>query len=96
MHDDEALPVRGAEGGASRFTCSKSQADTDLLTRFGRSSAASPSSPPAPEKTPIRDLLERGEPAGSDLTPREEIVKLVARPTRRGKSPGCSTFPKTV
>ena len=78
MHDDERYLFEALKAGASGYVL-KSQADTDLLDAIRSVERGEHVLSPGAQQTLIRDLLERGEPAGSDLTPREEeIVKLVA------------------
>ena len=78
MHDDERYLFEALKAGASGYVL-KSQADTDLLDAIRSVGRGEPFLSPGAQQTLFRDLLERGEPAGSDLTPREEeIVKLVA------------------
>jgi DNA-binding NarL/FixJ family response regulator len=78
MHDDERYLFEALKAGASGYVL-KSQADTDLLDAIRSVQRGEPFLSPGAQQALIRDLLERGEPAGSDLTPREEeIVKLVA------------------
>ena len=78
MHDDERYLFEALKAGASGYVL-KSQADTDLLNAIRAVERGEPFLSPGAQQALIRDLLETGEPAGSDLTPREEeIVKLVA------------------
>lgn len=78
MHDDERYLFEALKAGASGYVL-KSQADTDLLEAIRSVERGEPFLSPGAQQTLIRDLLDRGEPAKSDLTPREEeIVKLVA------------------
>lgn len=78
MHDDERYLFEALKAGASGYVL-KSQADTDLLEAIRSVERGEPFLSPGTQQNLIRDLLERGEPAKSDLTPREEeIVKLVA------------------
>lgn len=78
MHDDERYLFEALKAGASGYVL-KSQADSDLLAAIRSVERGEPFLSPHAQQALIRDLLERGEPAGSDLTPREEeIVKLVA------------------
>jgi len=78
MHDDERYLFEALKAGASGYVL-KSQADTDLLDAIRSIERGEPFLSPGTQQTLIRDLLERGEPDGSGLTPREEeIVKLVA------------------
>lgn len=78
MHDDERYLFEALKAGASGYVL-KSQADTDLLDAIRSIERGEPFLSPGTQQNLLRDLLERGEPAGSELTPREEeIVKLVA------------------
>lgn len=78
MHDDDRYLFEALKAGASGYVL-KSQADTDLLNAIRAVERGEPFLSPGAQQALIRDLLETGEPAGSDLTPREEeIVKLVA------------------
>lgn len=78
MHDDERYLFEALKAGASGYVL-KSQADTDLLEAIRSIERGEPFLSPDAEQSVIRDLLETGEPPGSNLTPREEeIVKLVA------------------
>ncbi len=78
MHDDERYLFEALKAGASGYVL-KSQADTDLLAAIRSVQRGEPFLSPAAQQALIRDVLERGEQAGSELTPREEeIVKLVA------------------
>lgn len=78
MHDDERYLFEALRAGASGYVL-KSQADSDLLDAVRSVERGEPFLSPGAQRSLIRDLLERGAPAESDLTPREEeIVKLVA------------------
>lgn len=78
MHDDERYLFEALRAGASGYVL-KSQADSDLLAAIRSVQRGEPFLSPGAQQALIRDLLERGAPADSDLTPREEeIVKLVA------------------
>ena len=78
MHDDERYLFEALKAGASGYVL-KSQADTDLIDAIRSIQRGEPFLSPGAQQNLLRDLLDRGEPAGSDLTPREEeIVKLVA------------------
>ncbi len=78
MHDDERYLFEALRAGASGYVL-KSQADSDLLDAIRSVQRGEPFLSPGAQQALIRDLLERGAPAESDLTPREEeIVKLVA------------------
>jgi DNA-binding NarL/FixJ family response regulator len=78
MHDDERYLFEALKAGASGYVL-KSQADTDLLDAIRSVERGEPFLSPAAQQALIRDVLERGEQAGSELTPREEeIVKMVA------------------
>jgi len=78
MHDDERYLFEALKAGASGYVL-KSQADSDLLEAVRSVERGEPFLSPGAQQSLIRDLLERGAPAESDLTPREEeIVKLVA------------------
>jgi len=78
MHDDERYLFEALKAGASGYVL-KSQADTDLLAAIRSVERGEPFLSPAAQQALIRDVLERGEQAGSELTPREEeIVKMVA------------------
>lgn len=78
MHDDERYLFEALRAGASGYVL-KSQADSDLLAAIRSVERDEPFLSPGAQQALIRDLLERGTPPGSDLTPREEeIVKLVA------------------
>ncbi|MCO5315932.1 MAG: response regulator transcription factor [Solirubrobacterales bacterium] len=78
MHDDERYLFEALRAGASGYVL-KSQADSDLLAAIRSVERGEPFLSPGAQQSLIRDLLERGAPAESDLTPREEeIVKLVA------------------
>lgn len=78
MHDDERYLFEALKAGASGYVL-KSQADSDLLEAIRSVERGEPFLSPGAQQALIRDLLERGAPSESDLTPREEeIVKLVA------------------
>lgn len=78
MHDDERYLFEALKAGASGYVL-KSQADSDLLDAIRSVQRGEPFLSPGAQQALIRDLLERGAPSESDLTPREEeIVKLVA------------------
>lgn len=78
MHDDERYLFEALRAGASGYVL-KSQADSDLLAAIRSVERDEPFLSPGAQQALIRDLLERGTPVDSDLTPREEeIVKLVA------------------
>lgn len=78
MHDDERYLFEALKAGASGYVL-KSQADNDLLEAIRAIERGDPFLTPGAQQSLIRDLLERGEPGNSELTPREEeIVKLVA------------------
>ena len=78
MHDDERYLFEALKAGASGYVL-KSQADTDLLAAIRSVERGEPFLSPAAQQALIRDVLERGEQAESELTPREEeIVKMVA------------------
>ncbi|MDQ2621711.1 MAG: response regulator transcription factor [Actinomycetota bacterium] len=78
MHDDDRYLFEALKAGASGYVL-KSQADSDLLDAIRSVERGEPFLSPGAQQALIRDLLERGAPSESDLTPREEeIVKLVA------------------
>lgn len=78
MHDDERYLFEALKAGASGYVL-KSQADEELLEAIRAIERGDPFLTPSAQQSLIRDLLERGEPDDSELTPREEeIVKLVA------------------
>lgn len=78
MHDDDRYLFEALRAGASGYVL-KSQADTDLLAAIRSVERGEPFLSPAAQQALIRDVLERGDEAESDLTPREEeIVKMVA------------------
>lgn len=78
MHDDERYLFEALKAGASGYVL-KSQADTDLLAAIDSVRRGEPFLSPGAQRALIRDVLERGGPDDSGLTPREEeIVKLVA------------------
>lgn len=78
MHDDERYLFEALRAGASGYVL-KSQADTDLLDAIRSVQRGEPFLSPGAQQSLIRDLLDRGAPAESELTSREEeIVKLVA------------------
>jgi len=78
MHDDERYLFEALKAGASGYVL-KSQADTDLLAAIRSVERGEPFLSPAAQQALIRDVLERGGQAESELTPREEeIVKMVA------------------
>jgi DNA-binding NarL/FixJ family response regulator len=78
MHDDERYLFEALKAGASGYVL-KSQADTDLLDAIRSVERGEPFLSPAAQQALIRDVLERGAEAESELTPREEeIVKMVA------------------
>jgi DNA-binding NarL/FixJ family response regulator len=78
MHDDERYLFEALKAGASGYVL-KSQADTDLLAAIRSVRRGEPFLSPSAQQALIRDVLERGEQAESELTPREEeIVKMVA------------------
>lgn len=78
MHDDERYLFEALRAGASGYVL-KSQADTDLLDAIRSVQRGEPFLSPGAQQSLIRDLLDRGAPADSELTSREEeIVKLVA------------------
>lgn len=78
MHDDDRYLFEALKAGASGYVL-KSQADSDLLDAIRSVQRGEPFLSPGAQQTLIRDLIERGAPSESDLTPREEeIVKLVA------------------
>lgn len=78
MHDDERYLFEALKAGASGYVL-KSQADSDLLAAIRSVERGEPFLSPVAQQALIRDVLERGQDAESELTPREEeIVKLVA------------------
>lgn len=78
MHDDERYLFEALKAGASGYVL-KSQADSELLAAIRTIGRGEPFLSSGAQQALFRDLIERGEPAGSGLTPREEeIVKLVA------------------
>lgn len=78
MHDDERYLFEALKAGASGYVL-KAQADEELLEAIRAIERGDPFLTPSAQQSLIRDLLERGEPDNSELTPREEeIVKLVA------------------
>src|SRR5690606_13838318 len=78
MHDDDRYLFEALKAGASGYVL-KAQADSDPLDAIRSVQRGEPFLSPGAQQTLIRDLIERGAPSESDLTPREEeIVKLVA------------------
>jgi DNA-binding NarL/FixJ family response regulator len=78
MHDDDRYLFEALKAGASGYVL-KSQADTDLLDAIRSVERGEPFLSPAAQQALIRDVLERGAEAETELTPREEeIVKMVA------------------
>jgi DNA-binding NarL/FixJ family response regulator len=78
MHDDERYLFEALKAGASGYVL-KSQADQDLLEAIEAVDRGEPFLTPDAQRALIKDVLERGEGPGDELTPREqEVVKLVA------------------
>ena len=78
MHDDERYLFEALKAGASGYVL-KSQADQDLLEAIEAINRGEPFLTPDAQRALIKDVLERGEEPGDELTPREqEVVKLAA------------------
>ena len=78
MHDDERYLFEALKAGASGYVL-KSQADQDLLEALAAIERGEPFLTPDAQRALIKDVLERGEEPGDELTPREqEVVKLAA------------------
>jgi len=78
MHDDERYLFEALKAGASGYVL-KSQADQDLVDAIDAVRRGEPFLTPDAQRALIQDVLERGESAHDDLTPREqEVVKLAA------------------
>ena len=78
MHDDERYLFEALKAGASGYVL-KSQADQDLLEAIAAIDRGEPFLTPDAQRALIKDVLERGEEPGDELTPREqEVVKLAA------------------
>jgi DNA-binding NarL/FixJ family response regulator len=78
MHDDERYLFEALKAGASGYVL-KSQADQDLLEAIEAVDRGEPFLTPDAQRALIKDVLERGEEPGDELTPREqEVVKLAA------------------
>jgi DNA-binding NarL/FixJ family response regulator len=72
-----ALPVRGAQGGASG--CAEGPGDSDLLDAVRAVERGEPFLTPEAQRALIKDVLGEGTSRDEELTPREqEVVKLVA------------------
>jgi DNA-binding NarL/FixJ family response regulator len=78
MHDDERYLFEALKAGASGYVL-KSQADQDLLAAIAAIDRGEPFLTPDAQRALIKDVLERGEEPGNELTPREqEVVTLAA------------------
>jgi len=78
MHDDERYLFEALKAGASGYVL-KSQADQDLVEAIHAIQRGEPFLTPDAQRALIKDVLERGEEPGDELTPREqEVVKLAA------------------
>ena len=78
MHDDERYLFEALNAGASGYVL-KSQADQDLVEAIHAIQRGEPFLTPDAQRALIKDVLERGEEPGDELTPREqEVVKLAA------------------
>jgi DNA-binding NarL/FixJ family response regulator len=78
MHDDERYLFEALKAGASGYVL-KSQADEDLLGAIAAVDRGEPFLTPDAQRALIKDVLERGDERGDELTPREqEVVKLAA------------------
>ena len=78
MHDDERYLFEALKAGASGYVL-KSQADQDLLEAIAAIDRGEPFLTPDAQRALIKDVLERGEEPGDELTPREqEVVTLAA------------------
>ena len=78
MHDDERYLFEALKAGASGYVL-KSQADEDLLEAIAAVERGEPFLTPDAQRALIKDVLERGDKPGDELTPREqEVVKLAA------------------
>jgi DNA-binding NarL/FixJ family response regulator len=78
MHDDERYLFEALKAGASGYVL-KSQADQDLLEAIEAVDRGEPFLTPDAQRALIKDVLERGEEPGDELTPREqEVVTLAA------------------
>jgi DNA-binding NarL/FixJ family response regulator len=78
MHDDERYLFEALKAGASGYVL-KSQADEDLLEAIAAVERGEPFLTPDAQRALIKDVLERGDKPGDELTPREqEVVTLAA------------------
>ena len=78
MHDDERYLFEALKAGASGYVL-KSQADQDLLAALQAIERGEPFLTPDAQRALIKDVLERGDEPGDELTPREqEVVTLAA------------------
>jgi DNA-binding NarL/FixJ family response regulator len=78
MHEDERYLFEALKAGASGYVL-KSQADEDLLEAIAAIDRGEPFLTPDAQRALIKDVLERGDEPGDELTPREqEVVKLAA------------------
>jgi DNA-binding NarL/FixJ family response regulator len=78
MHEDERYLFEALKAGASGYVL-KSQADEDLLEAIAAIDRGEPFLTPDAQRALIKDVLERGDKPGDELTPREqEVVKLAA------------------
>ena len=78
MHDDERYLFEALKAGASGYVL-KSQADQDIIEAIHAVQRGEPFLTPDAQRALIKDVLERGEEPGDELTPREQqVVKLAA------------------
>ena len=78
MHDDERYLFEALKAGASGYVL-KRQADEDLIEAIAAIDRGEPFLTPDAQRALIKDVLERGDEPGDELTPREEeVVKLAA------------------
>jgi DNA-binding NarL/FixJ family response regulator len=78
MHDDDRYLFEALKAGASGYVL-KTQADTDLMKAIRAVERGEPFLTPKAQRALIKDVLERGDEAEAELSPREEqIVKMVA------------------
>ena len=78
MHEDERYLFEALKAGASGYVL-KSQADEDLLDAIAAIDRGEPFLTPDAQRALIKDVLERGDEPGDELTPREqEVVTLAA------------------
>ena len=78
MHDDERYFYEALKAGAAGYVLKRS-ADTQLVTAVRAAVRGEPFMSPVAEEQLIRNWVEEGGGAASELTPRElEVVKLIA------------------